>query len=126
MQDCCSICDINVSLRRHPTSHTGGHCNRTRLAGAVDAEATYYSKFPDYTKRYQEIILDFPENVNRPDFELANVPDRDKTMRYMRAYFDLCFEEFYLNKEGLIDSKIWQVWRSGITFAFSKAAFGQA
>src|ERR1035437_5873220 len=48
--------------------------------------------FTDYTKRYQEIILHFPENINRADFSFALLEkkEQDSTMRYMRVYFDLC------------------------------------
>ncbi|MGH7826749.1 MAG: hypothetical protein ACREQ7_16445 [Candidatus Binatia bacterium] len=57
--------------------------------------------FIEYTKRYQEIILNFPENINEQDFSFDGMPaeERDKTMRYMRAYFDLCFEEYTLHEK---------------------------
>lgn len=60
--------------------------------------------FSDYTKRYQEIILHFPEDINEKDFDYKlSLKEKDKTMRYMRAYFDLCSEEFYLNKKFKIE-----------------------
>jgi len=84
--------------------------------------------FADYTKRYQEIMLNFPESINSKEFDLESLetPIRDKTLRYMRAYFDLCSEEYYLWKQGNIDSRTWQEWEMGIKFAFSKTAFQQA
>lgn len=84
--------------------------------------------YSDYTKRYQEIVLNFPENVNSPDFKLSslNKGSRDKTMRYMRAYFDLCFEEWDLNNRRLIDKNSWKVWEGGTKTALSKTAFKQA
>ena len=84
--------------------------------------------FADYTKRYQEIILNFPETINQKDFDLSKLDSktRDKTLRYMRAYFDLCSEEYYLWKGKYIDDKTWKEWESGIKFAFSKPAFVQA
>ena len=53
--------------------------------------------FSEYTKRYQEITLNFPESINAFDFNYETLSDekRDKTLRYMRAYFDLCSEEYY-------------------------------
>ena len=45
--------------------------------------------FSDYTKRYQRIILHFPEDVNVSDFVLKGRADYDQTMRYMRAYLIL-------------------------------------
>ena len=80
-------------------------------------------QFSDYTKRYQEIILHFPENINEQNFEFSNDPDRSKTMRYMRAYFDLSFEEWHLNQRKLIDAETWVVWEGGIKTALSKTAF---
>ena len=84
--------------------------------------------FADYTKRYQEIILSFPESINSKDFDLDELEDslRDRTLRYMRAYFDLCSEEYYLWQKGNIDNSTWQEWETGIKFAFSKPAFQQA
>lgn len=84
--------------------------------------------FADYTKRYQEIILNFPEQINDHDFSIDDLASeaRDKTLRYMRAYFDLCSEEYFLWKNGRIDNKTWEEWKSGMCFAFSKPAFKQA
>jgi hypothetical protein len=81
--------------------------------------------FSDYTKRYQEITLNFPENINEEDFDFEKLtPDiKNKTFRYMRAYFDLCSEEYYLWKEGNLDDNVWEKWESGIKYALSKTAF---
>ena len=84
--------------------------------------------FADYTKRYQEIILNFPENINEKkfDFEKLTPETKAKTLRYMRAYFDLCSEEYFLWKNGHIDNKVWEEWKSGIEYAMSKTAFQKA
>ena len=60
--------------------------------------------FAEYTKRYQEITLQFPENINAPDFARSNLStDKyDHTMRHMRAFFDLCSEEAFLNNAGYL------------------------
>jgi hypothetical protein len=80
-------------------------------------------QFSDYTKRYQEIILHFPENINEQTFDFSKDTDKNKTMRYMRAYFDLSFEEWHLNQRKLIDAETWEVWEDGIKTALSKTAF---
>jgi hypothetical protein len=90
------------------------------------SEQLMIQQFSDYTKRYQEIILHFPENINEANFVLASHPENTSTMRYMRAYFDLCFEEWYLNQRRLIDKEIWKVWKGGMEAALSKPAFKQA
>lgn len=41
----------------------------------------------------------------------------------MRAYFDLCSEEYFLWKKKNIDSQTWAEWKSGIEYALSKKAF---
>lgn len=86
------------------------------------------SFFSDYTKRYQEIVLHFPENINENDFDYETLsPEvKEKTLRYMRAYFDLCSEEYFLWKDGYIDDKVWEEWKSGIEYAMSKTAFQKA
>lgn len=82
--------------------------------------------FADYTKRYQEIILRFPEDINSSDFVLVGRDDYDVVMRNMRAYLDLSFEEWFLNGSELIDFEIWALWSGGILTALSKPAFQQA
>ena len=84
--------------------------------------------FADYTKRYQEIILNLPDNISQSDFDYSKLQDevRSKTMRYMRAYFDLCSEEYDLWKAGYVHDRIWNNWKQGIEFAFSKKAVVEA
>ncbi|MDM8350885.1 hypothetical protein P8H27_18580 [Pseudomonas sp. sp1636] len=84
--------------------------------------------FADYTKRYQEIMLNFPEQINEEKFSIESLtPEvKDKTLRYMRAYFDLCSEEYFLWKNKNLDNTTWKEWESGMRFAFSKPAFKQA
>ncbi|PMH42600.1 hypothetical protein BCU69_09925, partial [Vibrio cyclitrophicus] len=84
--------------------------------------------FMDYTKRYQDICLNFPENINDPYFSFDELTDCDKerTLRYMRAYFDLCSEEYHLYLQKHIAKATWKEWESGIQFALSKTAFKDA
>ena len=82
--------------------------------------------FSDYTKRYQEVILRFPEDINVPTFVVKGNPGYAALMRNMRAYFDLSFEEWYLHRRDLVDPHIWSVWRGGMQAAMSKPAFQQA
>jgi len=81
--------------------------------------------FAEYTRRYQEIVLNFPVSINEKDFDFdkLDTKERDKTLRYMRVYFDLCSEEYYLWKSRHIDDKTWKEWESGIKYAFSKTSF---
>lgn len=82
----------------------------------------------EYTKRYQDIMLNFPENINEDDFDMSHLSDKkkNKTMRYMRAYYDLCYEESDLASKGFIDDEMWESWKNGMIVAFKKSAFQQA
>lgn len=84
--------------------------------------------FAEYTKRYQEIILNFPEGINSPEFDYAKLsPEiRSKTLRFMRVYFDLCSEEYDLWNASYLDRRIWNNWKAGIEYACSKRAFKDA
>ncbi len=84
--------------------------------------------FSTFTTRYQEIILNLPEEINDPNFDFNKLPDEKKsiTLRYMRAYFNLCSEEFDLWNAGKIEERIWENWKEGIEFSFSKVAFRNA
>ena len=84
--------------------------------------------FSEYSSRYQQIIADFPEGINEQNFELTKLDPNtyQKTMRKMRQYFDLCFEEWYLNSKELLESDFWNLWSGGMTTALSKPAFVDA
>ena len=87
--------------------------------------------FIEYTKRYQEIVLQFPEDINERQFDIraserAEYYQRTMRCMRMRAYFDLCFEEHKLESLGYIDSDFWSIWEGGIRTALSKPAFQQA
>lgn len=83
----------------------------------------------EYTKRYQEIILNLPKNVIFDDFNLESldVEEQDKILRYMWIYFDLCYEEFSIYKDlKLINKTLWRRWKSGMASSFNKPAFQQS
>ena len=86
------------------------------------------SSFSAYTQRYENIILRFPEEIHRQDFQLTTLPkiERDMILKYMRAYFDLCSEEYYLGSNDFIDKYIWEQWKGGIRMNMTKPAFSQA
>ncbi len=86
------------------------------------------TSFSAYTQRYENIILRFPEEIHSQNFELDTLPkeERANILKYMRAYFDLCSEEYYLGMNDLIDSYIWEQWKGGIRMNMTKPAFNQA
>ena len=89
----------------------------------------WISIYSEYTKRYADIIRGFPENINEPNFSFDSLSKkvREKTMRSMRLYFDLCYEEYSLyNIYRKIDKKLWTDWKEGIESAVSKKSFQDA
>jgi hypothetical protein len=91
-------------------------------------EQTRLSFYSEYTKRFQEIILQFPENVSDESFsyEELDAETRGRTLRYMKVYFDLCSEEFYLYRKGHLDKDAWEEWEEGMDSLFKRPAFRTA
>jgi len=71
--------------------------------------------FSEYTRRIQDIIINLPDPVNNPDFNLSDLGNeqRNAALKYFRVYFNLCAEEYYLYKEGKVDKHIWRTWSQG-------------
>lgn len=83
--------------------------------------------FSEYTRRYQEIFLQIPEIFDdQANLDLASLEQTTKLVSYLRAYFDLCLEEYYLYQQGLVDSNTWSIWESGMRRAFSRPIIQQA
>ena len=87
-----------------------------------------FQVFIEYTRRYQEIILNFPENINIEKFKFPKEKEKkDKILRYMRAYFDLCSEEYFLKEtDNVLKVKHWKNWKKGMEKAFTKTAFKES
>lgn len=84
--------------------------------------------FSDYTKRYQYIISNLPSNIDKETFDYQKLSEdkKDEVLRYMRVYFDLCSEEYFLYKRDYIDSHVWEIWKEGITDNFKYNSFREA
>ena len=84
--------------------------------------------FLTYTQRYQDIIVNLPIGVESDQFliESRNVEEQDKILRWLRAYFDMCSEEYFLNQNKLIHKKAWELWESGMSDSLKKPAFVKA
>ena len=60
--------------------------------------------FSEYTHRYHDIIHYWPEDIFNGTAEL-----NDRTTKYLRLYFDLCSEEYYLSRQkDLLPDDVWQ------------------
>lgn len=95
-------------------------------------EQLQLSVFTDYTKKYQDIMLNFPETINQDDFDFNKLDKsndttiKDKTLRYMRAYFDLCSEECFLYGQGKIGENTWNEWKMVLDTLFQKLLLKKA
>jgi hypothetical protein len=86
------------------------------------------SNISAYTKRYQEIFEKLPKSVLDENFDLNSLSedDKEKLLRPMWLYFDLCYEEYMLYHDlNLINKKLWIHWETGMKSAFSRPAFYQ-
>ena len=85
------------------------------------AEQQYrFQFFAEYTKRYQDLILQMPDNLDTTSIHSKDVD------KFMRLYFDLCSEEYYLRSKGVVDDKVWGLWEDGIRTAMSKQKYKTA
>ncbi len=122
---CAGEQNVHGNIRYNPTGNNAVHSRWAIFTVRNFRKQLQLNFFAEYTKRYQEIILNFPESINQEDFDFDKLSgeQRNKTLRYMRVYFDLCSEEYFLWKSGHIDKETWKEWESGIKYAFSKTAF---
>ena len=70
--------------------------------------------FMDYTKRYNDWIVSIPKELFNGQGSINDYA----TKNIVRVYIDLCSEEFYLHKKGLIEDEIWNIWSSGMRDIF--------
>jgi hypothetical protein len=83
--------------------------------------------FASYTDRYQKIMLNLPIAIESQNFDLnaLNTDQKEQTLRWLRAYFDLCSEEYYLRENGLVADKVWKLWKAGMSASIRKPAYRQ-
>jgi len=80
--------------------------------------------FLTYTQRYQDILVNLPIEIESSSFQPSEDSKvNEENLRWLRAYFDLCSEEYYLHTENLIDNRVWKLWRGGIKDSLKKPAF---
>jgi len=84
--------------------------------------------FSEYTKRYQEINMRMPLDVYDINYSIDELdePQKNELLKNMRAYFDLCSEEYYLGKNDLIENYIWDQWKNGMNMSMKTPAYRRA
>ncbi len=81
--------------------------------------------FFHYTERYQNILINLPIDIESNNFQLNSLKkeEKEEILKWLRAYFDLCSEEYYLYNRKLIDDSAWTLWHAGIKISLQKSAF---
>ena len=87
---------------------------------AIAKQQFQFQFFAEYTKRYQDLMLSMPK-----DLDTSSIFNKDVDT-YMRLYFDLCSEEYYLHSQGVIDDFIWGLWTEGIKTEMNKQEYKTA
>ena len=84
-------------------------------------EQNQIQMFAEYTKRYQDIIMNMPKSVYEGSDEL-----NDDVLRYMQLYFNLCSEEYDLRTKDSISPDVWDKWLSGMKMTMSRSVYQKA
>lgn len=84
-------------------------------------EQNQIQMFAEYTKRFQEIIMNMPKSV----YECSDEVD-DDVLRYMQLYFNLCSEEYDLWTKGAISPDVWEKWLYGIKMTMQRSVYQKA
>jgi hypothetical protein len=95
----------------------------SRLKSRTHCDQQY---FIEYSKRYQELISQAASDIRDPNFRLLGRQDYELVLRWTHAYFDMCFEQWFLGRQGYVSSRLWSLWREGMEVGFSRPAFQQA
>ncbi len=77
----------------------------------------WIATFSEYTARYLNIVRDLPSDLRTPrGGTLDDLPpdERGRVLNSVRAYLNLCSEEFYLHNRGVLDKETWKIWSIGI------------
>lgn len=77
-----------------------------------DAKQRKLEMFAEYTRRYQDIFMNMPDDIYNGEARIDT-----RTLRYMRLYFDLCSEEYHLWQDKAVPNNVWGLWVEGMQIA---------
>ncbi len=80
------------------------------------------------TRRYYDIVTQLPDEASDSQRSAlrSSSANQDEIMGLMRAYYDLCSEQYYLHGTGKISHETWNHWREGLTFTIKLPTFREA
>ena len=79
-----------------------------------------------FWNRFDRLLDAFPLRVFEPDFTLDEAEDEEALMVNMRSYFNLCAQEYFMYRQGVIEEEIWHNWEVGLIHCMSLPAFREA
>jgi len=79
-----------------------------------------------FWNRFDRLLDDFPLRVFEPDFTLDEAEDKEALMVNMRSYFNLCAQEYFMYRQGVIEEEIWHNWEVGLIHCMKLPAFREA
>lgn len=85
----------------------------------------WLSVFSKYTTRYENIIGKIPFQAFLQSSELTD-EELSENLSHFRAYFNLCSEEFYLNRAKKIEKMVWFTWDEEMRKTFRCPSFKKA
>ncbi len=88
---------------------------------ALTQEQIKAQMFSEYTRRYNEIILNMPSVASDGKDNLDA-----EVLKYTRLYFDLCSEEYHLWAKGMIDSEVFDIWKEGMQATMKDTTYFKA
>ncbi len=81
--------------------------------------------FMKYTERYEQIMASYPENAVGARLDLSGEPPEASiplTLAVLK-YLNLCSEEFYLWKSGLVEDAVWKIWEEELKRTISSPLY---
>lgn len=90
----------------------------------AEAIATY-QLCATYSQRYQDILLRIPMDVFKDDLQHVTRERRDSIAGALHAYIDLCAEQEFLHREGIIPDSVWENWLAGMQNMFQIRLLGE-
>ena len=91
------------------TSKIAKQSNETAVSSLLTAkqslettkQQTQVSLFMEFTRRYQKIMFNLLKGGGEKKY-------------YQTLYIDLCSEEYYMQEQGYLLDKVWEIWEEGI------------
>ncbi len=70
-----------------------------------------FNAFTHYTKRYDDIMGEFPGQGYMLRFDLDHqIPSNSEVRLAVLKYLNMTSEEYYLRREKYLDYKVWKIW----------------